>query len=60
MSDSSSFRLLIGTCILGWVGLVVLAGILIKSVDYGNGTDQWNVSVTHVVKLVTVCYKYNT
>lgn len=49
------FRLVIGTCVLGWVGLVVLAGCLIKSIDYGNGTDQWNVSVAHVGKFVKVC-----
>lgn len=39
---------------LGWIGLVVLSGCLIKSLDYGNGTDQWNVSVANVGKFVKV------
>lgn len=40
---------------LGWIGLVVLAGCLIKSIDWGNGTDQWNVSIANVGKFVLVC-----
>lgn len=49
-----AFCVATGTCVLGWAGLVVLAGCLIKSIDYGNGADQWNVSITNVGKYVKV------
>ncbi|KAL6712882.1 hypothetical protein ACLMJK_009594 [Lecanora helva] len=32
------------TCLLGWVFLVVLGGLMIKGLDYGMGSDMWNVS----------------
>lgn len=43
---------------LGWIGLVVLAGCLIKSIDYGNGTNQWNVSIANVGRYVKVQHIY--
>ncbi|MCJ1469736.1 hypothetical protein MMC07_008377 [Pseudocyphellaria aurata] len=37
------------TCVLGLIGLFAVAGLLLKSLDYGNGVDYWNVSVTNAV-----------
>lgn len=33
-----------GCCVLGWIFEVALAGLLLKGIDYGGGTDLWNVS----------------
>lgn len=32
------------TCILSWVGLFGFAGIMFRTLKYGNGVDYWNVS----------------
>ncbi|KAI9654364.1 MAG: hypothetical protein M1821_006680 [Bathelium mastoideum] len=32
------------TCLLGWMFLVALAGLMLKSLKYGGGNDLWNVS----------------
>ncbi|MCJ1460422.1 hypothetical protein MMC28_010804 [Mycoblastus sanguinarius] len=32
------------TCLLGWMFLVALAGLLLDGLDYGGCTDLWNVS----------------
>ena len=29
---------------MGWIFEVALAGLIIKAIDYGGGTDMWNVS----------------
>ncbi|KAL8765465.1 MAG: hypothetical protein Q9194_006559 [Teloschistes cf. exilis] len=34
------------TCILGWVGLLALASLMFKALDYGGGVDLWNVPET--------------
>lgn len=31
-------------CVLGWIFEIALAGLLLKGIDYGGGTDLWNVS----------------
>ena len=33
-----------GCCALGWIFEIALAGLTLKAIDYGGGTDLWNVS----------------
>ena len=47
-----------GTCMLGWVFLVVLAGLMIKGLDYGLGTDLWNVSKANHVRFTKVSSQF--
>ena len=34
----------VGTCLLGWLFLVAFAALLLQSLQYGGGSDLWNVS----------------
>ncbi|CAD6590843.1 MAG: hypothetical protein ASARMPREDX12_004751 [Alectoria sarmentosa] len=31
-----------GCCVLGWIFEIALTGLLLKALDYGGGTDLWN------------------
>ena len=58
----SSNQKILGTCIFGWVGLIALAGLMFKALDYGGGVDLWNVPkakykrFTKVVPILTIRY----
>ncbi|KAL9612364.1 MAG: hypothetical protein Q9167_003051 [Letrouitia subvulpina] len=46
-----------GASVLAWVGLVALASILIKGLDYGSGIDMWNVSEPNAERFHTLFSK---
>lgn len=39
---------------LGWVGMVALAGLMFKALGYGGGVDLWNVSKVQHVRFTKV------